>query len=291
MNYYETLGVSRNSEPEVIEAAYRALMKKYHPDRWVGDAAAAEPRAKLINEAFATLRDPERRRAYDKLHPPEAPRRPTKIRRKPAKTVARTKEKPPVRTRTKVQTFHAPVRSTRRRAPVHDPMVPALGLVACLGLAALIALASRGPSEAQLTAIGPVELRPVQAAVLSGGRKQSVCITNKTDKRVDYSLYWGGTTGRQYALDPGYYMIHSSAYSAAPLVEFFDSDVGEPARHVVKSAVTTGGAQTCQPNYSFQYKALDSTNWSGQDRYGLYGDERVEVTPKEPPMADSESDA
>ena len=282
MNFYETLGVSRNSEPEVIEAAYRALMKKYHPDLWRGDPAAAETRAKQINEAFATLRDPMRRRAYDRRHAPEGPQ-PVKPRRKPAKTPARPKVKQPARHRERVQRFAKSVRAASRASP-YDPQAPALGIIACAALVALIALASRGPSEAQLTAIGPVAARPVQAAMLSGGRKQRVCITNKTSKRVDYSLYWGGTAGRQYALDPGYYMIHSSPYSAAPLVEFFDNEAGEPARHVVKAVVTRGDAQACQPNYSFQYKALDSTRWSGEDRYGLYGDERVEAAPPQPPF-------
>ena len=283
MNYYETLGVSRNSEAEVIEAAYRALMKKYHPDLWRGDPAAAETRAKLINEAFATLRDPSRRRAYDRLHAPDAPR-PTKPRRKPVKaTPVRTKERQPASHRARVQRFAKSVRAASRASP-YDPQAPALGIIACLGLMALIALASRGPSEAQLTSIGPVAARPVQAALLSGGRKQRVCITNKTSKRVDYSLYWGGTAGRQFALDPGYYMIHSSAYSAAPLVEFFDDDGGEPVRHVVKALVTKSDPQACKPNYSFQYKGLDSTRWSGEDRYGLYGDERVEAAPPKPPF-------
>ena len=31
-NYYEILGVSKNSETEVITAAYKAMMRKYHPD-------------------------------------------------------------------------------------------------------------------------------------------------------------------------------------------------------------------------------------------------------------------
>jgi len=289
MNYYETLGVSRNSEPEVIEAAYRALMKKYHPDLWRGDPAAAETRAKAINEAFATLRDSTRRRAYDRRRPSEATTQPAKGRRKPGKATARTKERQSVRHRTRVQRFARSVQASRH-SPTYEPSVPTLTIIACVGLMAMIALASRGSSEAQLTAIGPVAARPIQAALLSGGRKQRVCITNKTSKRVDYSLYWGGTAGRQYALDPGYYMIHSSPYSAAPLVEFFDNDNAEPARHVVKAVVTRGDSQACQPNYSFQYKALDSTRWSGEDRYGLYGDERVEAAPPEPPFKTREWD-
>jgi hypothetical protein len=286
MSYYETLGVSRNSEPEVIEAAYRALMKKYHPDLWRGDAETAETRAKLINEAFATLRDPVRRRAYDRRHPPVAAQSP-KPRRKPAKAPGRTAEKAPARHRTRVRQFTKSMRGARHWQDDRQ-QGPVLTIVACLGLMAMIALASRQPSEAQLTSIGPVAARPVQAAVLSGGRKQQVCITNKTSQRVDYSLYWGGTAGRQYALEPGYYMIHSSPYSAAPLVEYFGNDEGEPARQVVKALVTKGNTQNCQPNYSFEYKALDSTRWSGEDRYGLYGDERAEATPGEPPFVKRE---
>lgn len=62
-DYYEILGVSPNSETEVITAAYNALMKKYHPDTNKSDDAAAK--AQEINEAYETLKDPELRRQYD----------------------------------------------------------------------------------------------------------------------------------------------------------------------------------------------------------------------------------
>ena len=62
-DYEEILGVSPNSETEVIAAAYKALMRKYHPDtNKSGDAAA---KAQEINEAYETLKDPELRRQYD----------------------------------------------------------------------------------------------------------------------------------------------------------------------------------------------------------------------------------
>lgn len=63
-DFYAILGVSAQSEDVVITAAYKALMMKYHPDRNRGDAAA-EARAKRINEAYDVLRDPGRRAAYD----------------------------------------------------------------------------------------------------------------------------------------------------------------------------------------------------------------------------------
>lgn len=61
---YDILNVSPDAELVVIEAAYRALMKKYHPDQ-APAAAGAGPSAADINKAFAVLRDPERRAEYD----------------------------------------------------------------------------------------------------------------------------------------------------------------------------------------------------------------------------------
>lgn len=60
---YDVLGVSPQAEGDVISAAYRALMKRYHPDRDSG--LAAQERARQINQAYETLSDPEKRRAYD----------------------------------------------------------------------------------------------------------------------------------------------------------------------------------------------------------------------------------
>ena len=34
---YQVLNVTPDAEGVVIEAAYKALIKKYHPDHWVGD--------------------------------------------------------------------------------------------------------------------------------------------------------------------------------------------------------------------------------------------------------------
>lgn len=64
-DFYQVLNVSRDAEDVVIESAYRALMKRYHPDKTNGDPASAE-RAKLINEAYSTLKDPESRARYDR---------------------------------------------------------------------------------------------------------------------------------------------------------------------------------------------------------------------------------
>jgi curved DNA-binding protein CbpA len=65
-NHYDVLNVARDAEPVVIEAAYRALMKKYHPDQGAAtEPGRSGPSAADINSAFAVLRDPQRRAEYD----------------------------------------------------------------------------------------------------------------------------------------------------------------------------------------------------------------------------------
>ncbi len=66
-DYYETLGVARDATQEQIQAAYRKLARKYHPD--VNKSPDAEEKFKQINEANEVLRDPEKRRKYDALGP------------------------------------------------------------------------------------------------------------------------------------------------------------------------------------------------------------------------------
>jgi curved DNA-binding protein CbpA len=63
-SHYDTLNVSPDAELVVIEAAYRALMKKYHPDQ--GAPAEGGGSAADINQAYAVLRDAGRRADYDR---------------------------------------------------------------------------------------------------------------------------------------------------------------------------------------------------------------------------------
>jgi molecular chaperone DnaJ len=63
-DYYEILGIDRQSSPEEIKSAFRKLARQYHPD--VNKAADAEERFKELNEAHAVLSDPDKRAAYDR---------------------------------------------------------------------------------------------------------------------------------------------------------------------------------------------------------------------------------
>jgi len=66
---YDELGVSPTAEQEVVEAAYLALIKKYHPDHHEGEAAA-NARAQRLNAAWAEIATAEKRRDYDAKHAP-----------------------------------------------------------------------------------------------------------------------------------------------------------------------------------------------------------------------------
>ncbi len=65
-DYYEVLGVSRDASEPDLKSAFRKLAKQYHPDRNPDDAEA-EQKFKDINEAYETLRDPQKRAAYDQF--------------------------------------------------------------------------------------------------------------------------------------------------------------------------------------------------------------------------------
>jgi curved DNA-binding protein len=64
MDYYQLLGVNKDSSAAEIKKAYRKLALKYHPDKNKGNKEAEE-KFKEISEAYAVLSDPEKKRQYD----------------------------------------------------------------------------------------------------------------------------------------------------------------------------------------------------------------------------------
>jgi DnaJ domain len=63
INLYEVLQVSSNASPEVIQAAYRALARSYHPD--VNPSPDAAYQMRQLNAAYSVLSDATRRARYD----------------------------------------------------------------------------------------------------------------------------------------------------------------------------------------------------------------------------------
>ena len=61
--HYDNLKIARNAPPEIVRAAYRALSQKNHPDRNPSSDAARI--MKILNAAYETLSDPEKRRRHD----------------------------------------------------------------------------------------------------------------------------------------------------------------------------------------------------------------------------------
>lgn len=61
-DYYTILGVPPGATPQEIKRAYHRLARLHHPDL---NQQAQDDLIKLLNEAYAVLRDPHKRAAYD----------------------------------------------------------------------------------------------------------------------------------------------------------------------------------------------------------------------------------
>jgi DnaJ-class molecular chaperone len=64
-DYYEVLGIGRKATPKEVQAAYRKLARRWHPD--VNREAGAEAKFKEVSEAYEVLRDEEKRALYDRF--------------------------------------------------------------------------------------------------------------------------------------------------------------------------------------------------------------------------------
>jgi curved DNA-binding protein CbpA len=70
-NYYELLGVETGASLDVLQKNYYGLARRFHPDRFHGrDVADLQPAMEIlfarVNQAFYTLKDPEKRQEYDR---------------------------------------------------------------------------------------------------------------------------------------------------------------------------------------------------------------------------------
>lgn len=61
--HYKTLMLAEHADPEIVSVVYRKLAQRYHPD--VDPSAEAAHRMADINDAYAALKDPDKRAKYD----------------------------------------------------------------------------------------------------------------------------------------------------------------------------------------------------------------------------------
>jgi curved DNA-binding protein len=64
MDYWQVLGLEPGADPARLKRAFRDQARRWHPDL-NGNDPVAEERFKLVNEAYAVLSDPRRRRAWE----------------------------------------------------------------------------------------------------------------------------------------------------------------------------------------------------------------------------------
>jgi hypothetical protein len=152
-DYYACLGVAPDAPPSEVDAAYRRLARRWHPDANPADPQAEE-RFKEVVAAHRVLRDPATRVAYDALRARHglAPPRPDQARRGPVDHLA-------------------PPRAPKARAPL--PAWARRAIAAALALTGLLlgvwALAGPLPAPTEADTPGMVQATlAIAAAKLVG---------------------------------------------------------------------------------------------------------------------------
>ena len=66
-NFYNLLGIDPKADRQSVKQAYLAKIKEWHPDVNPGRTEEAEEKTKTLNQAYHILRDPEKRKNYDRM--------------------------------------------------------------------------------------------------------------------------------------------------------------------------------------------------------------------------------
>ena len=66
-NYYQLLGINPGADQQTIKQAYLSKIKAWHPDKNPNRTEEAEQKTKALNQAYQILKDPEKRKHYDRM--------------------------------------------------------------------------------------------------------------------------------------------------------------------------------------------------------------------------------
>jgi len=91
-DYYAVLEIAHRATADEVRAAYRRLARAYHPD--ANSAPEAADRMRRLNEAWETLRDPQKRALYDRQLPRTATPRPMRRPPPPRPAAPRANSRP-----------------------------------------------------------------------------------------------------------------------------------------------------------------------------------------------------
>jgi curved DNA-binding protein CbpA len=124
---YEVLGVRADAPAAELRRAYLRLARQHHPDYFVdaspSERAAAEARMRAVNEAWAQLGDPRRRRAFDDTRP------------RPFVPFSAEDDEPDPRDQPDVPYRAGPPPSTGRKLTTLAPAIFLAGAAVCVALA------------------------------------------------------------------------------------------------------------------------------------------------------------
>ena len=152
---YAVLQVHDSAEPEVIEAAYKRLVRKYHPD--VNGSPDATAIMQRLNAAYAVLSDPRKRSAYDQQ-----------------RRAARRSEPPrPARTEQQRHSGQEKTEHRGRKSPQQDPNPKTTGTWFVVISVAFLALLAVGTVRDRLepSPAAPALLSPIPGGTTADGRE------------------------------------------------------------------------------------------------------------------------
>jgi len=177
-DYYDVLQVSSNAEPEVIDAAYRRLARKYHPDANAGPDATE--RMRELNEAYEVLSNPARRAEYDRAR--------QRTRREAARAESEAPSQPRREERAaSVERVKTPAAKPAGRRPllVGLALIGLAVLGACVAIGIWIGIDKVSESDDTLLEIGPAHVwtpSGVQWSCWSVDEEAQVqCIVNEAE--------------------------------------------------------------------------------------------------------------